>query len=51
MNIIHKLEILNIIGFDIVEYCAEYDNSMITAFASAKVIREVLGITAKRRIS
>ncbi|MHA1170387.1 MAG: agmatinase [Candidatus Hodarchaeales archaeon] len=44
IDFIHGLAELNISAFDVVEYCPEYDSSMITACAAAKIIQEVLGI-------
>jgi agmatinase len=44
IDFINELGVLPIFGFDIVELCPDYDQSMITAFAAAKIIKEVLGI-------
>lgn len=45
---LHGLEGVDIVGFDIVEYNPRHDHSMITAFAAAKIIRELLGLAARR---
>ncbi|MCE4598983.1 MAG: agmatinase [Desulfurococcales archaeon] len=37
-----------IVGFDIVEYNPLYDSSNVTAYTAAKLIREVLGLAARR---
>jgi len=42
--------LLNIACFDIVEFCPKYDPSGMSGFATAKIIREVLGIIAKKDI-
>lgn len=42
VEIIHRFE-CEIVGFDIVELCPEYDYKGISSFAAAKIIREVLG--------
>ena len=44
VNLIQELAGLSILAFDIVEYCPDYDQSDITAFAAAKLIKEILGI-------
>ncbi|MFX0051921.1 MAG: agmatinase [Candidatus Hodarchaeota archaeon] len=44
IDFIQSLAGLPIYAFDIVELCPTYDQSMITAFVAAKLIKEVLGI-------
>ncbi|MFX0184486.1 MAG: agmatinase [Candidatus Hodarchaeota archaeon] len=44
IDFIQTLAGLPIIAFDIVELCPDHDQSMITAFAAAKIIKETLGI-------
>ena len=44
IELIQELSNLPIFAFDIVELCPDYDQSNITAFAAAKVIKETLGI-------
>lgn len=44
VDLIQELAGLPIVAFDIAEYCPVFDNSNITAFAAAKVIKEILGI-------
>lgn len=47
INFIQELSRLPIFAFDIVELSPDYDQSNITAFAAAKIIKEVLGIMNK----
>jgi len=49
IDIFHEISSLNIACFDIVELCPKYDHSGISGFATAKIIREVLGIIAKKK--
>ncbi len=44
INLIQELANLPIFAFDIVELCPDYDQSNITAFVAAKLIKEILGI-------
>ncbi len=44
IDLIQKLSRLPIFAFDIVELCPTYDQSNVTAFAAAKIIKETLGI-------
>ncbi len=44
VNLIQELVNLPIFAFDIVELCPDYDQSNITAFLAAKLIKETLGI-------
>ncbi|MFW9903206.1 MAG: agmatinase [Candidatus Thorarchaeota archaeon] len=44
IEFIQELLDLPIVAFDVVELCPTYDQSNITAFAAAKVIKETLGI-------
>jgi agmatinase len=44
IDFIQSLAGLPIVAFDIVELCPDHDQSMITAFAAAKIIKETLGI-------
>ncbi|UCG90309.1 MAG: agmatinase [Candidatus Heimdallarchaeota archaeon] len=44
INFIRELSHLPIFAFDIVELCPDYDISNITAFAAAKIIKEILGM-------
>jgi len=44
INFIQELSNLPIFAFDIVELCPDYDQSNITAFAAAKIIKETLGV-------
>ena len=44
IQVVKNMNSLPLFAFDIVEYNPNYDNNQITAFASAKIIRETLGI-------
>ncbi|MFX1283062.1 MAG: agmatinase [Promethearchaeota archaeon] len=44
INFIQELSNLPIFAIDIVEFCPDYDQSNITAFAVAKIIKETLGM-------
>ncbi|MFX0016111.1 MAG: agmatinase [Promethearchaeota archaeon] len=44
VSFIQELSDLPIVAFDVVEFCPNYDQSNITAFAAAKIIKEILGI-------
>lgn len=46
----YEISSFNIKSFDVVELCPKYDPSGITGFAVAKIIREILGIVAKKSI-
>lgn len=44
IDFIQELSNLPIFAFDIVELCPDYDQSNITAFTAAKIIKETLGV-------
>lgn len=44
VDLIQNISSLNLQAFDIVELCPPFDSSNITAFAAAKIIREILGV-------
>lgn len=44
VNFIQEISDLPIFAFDVVEYNPKYDHSMISAYAAAKIIKEILGI-------
>lgn len=48
IEILHAIEGLKVVAFDIVEYCPRFDsNSRTTAFTAAILIKEVMGLMAK----
>ena len=49
IDIFHEISSLNIACFDIVELCPKYDPSGISGFVAAKIVREILGIVAKKK--
>lgn len=42
LQLMHQIQDLNIVGFDLVEVAPPYDNSEITSILAAKIIREAL---------
>jgi agmatinase len=42
LQLMHQIQDLNIVGFDLVEVSPPYDNSEITSILAAKILREAL---------
>jgi len=53
IDFIHGLKELEIVAFDVVELCPQYDSSSITAMVAGKIILETLGIMrpSSRRVA
>lgn len=48
IEILHAIDSIDVVAFDIVEYCPRFDsNGRTTAFTAARLIKEAMGLMAK----